>query len=143
MSDRVYASVFYVVLIVGCSWAVVTVGEALARQALTILALVPSLDQRPSRVNVGLAAQEAAQQHAASPQNAKEVLDPAAPSMPVGALAKALDDAEQNGEQEQAAAIVLRPRVAGWVKRLPKPAVPAAPDESSGHIIMRTLRAEM
>jgi hypothetical protein len=143
MSDRVYASVFYIVLIVGSSWAAVTVGEALAREALTRLALVPSLDQRPSRVIVGLAAQEAAQLHAAAPQNAKEALVPAAPSMPVGALAKALDDAEQNGDREKATTIVPRPRVADWAKRLAKPAAPAPPDESSGHIIMRTLRAEM
>jgi hypothetical protein len=143
MSNRVYASAFYVVLVVGCSWAVVTLGEALAREALTRLALVPSLDQRPSRVTVGLAAQEAAKQHAASPQNAKEVLVPAAPSTPVGALAKALDDAEHNSDQEKAAAIVVQPRVAGWAKRIPKAAAPVAPDESSGHIIMRTLRAEM
>lgn len=136
MSDRVYASMLYVVLIVGSSWAVVTVTEALAREALTRMALIPAADQRPSRVNVVLAAQE----HPVSQQTSGEVLVPAAPSVPVGALAKALDDAEQTGEQEKATAIILRPRVAGWAKRLSKP---AAADESSGRIIMRALRAEM
>jgi hypothetical protein len=141
MSDRVYASVFYVVLIVGSSWAAVTVGEALAREALARLALIPSADQHPSRVEAALAAQE----HIASPLSSrKEVLIPAAPSMPVGALAKALDDAEQNtqedSEEPKAMPLAARPRVAGWVKRFSRR---AEPSESSGRIIMRTLRAEM
>jgi hypothetical protein len=144
MSDRVYASVFYIALIVGGSWIVVSVGESLARQALTDLALIPSTDLRPSRVDIALAAQD----RAAPGPKAKEVLTPGAPPMPVGVLAKALDDAEQNSEQAQAAAaaagasaIITRPRVAGWVKRLPKRIV--GREESSGRIIMRTLRAEM
>ncbi len=138
MSDRVYASVFYIVLIVGSSWAVVTVSEGLAREALTRMALIPSADQRPSRVNVVLAAQE----HPVSPQTSGEALVPAAPSpsVSVGTLAKALDDAEQSNEQVKAVSVAARPRVAGWVKRLSKP---AAPDESSGRIVMRSLRAEM
>jgi hypothetical protein len=141
MSDRIYASVFYIVLIVSSSWAVVTVTEALAREALTRMALIPSADQRPSRVNVVLAAQE----RPVSPQTSGAALVPAAPSpsVPVGTLAKALDDAEQSNEQTQSTPTLARPRVAGWVKRLPKAWVPTARDESSGRIVMRSLRAEM
>ncbi len=143
MSDRIYASVFYIVLIVGSSWAAVTISEALAREALTRMALMPSADQRPSRVNVVLAAQE----RAVSPQISGESVVPAtpSPSVPVGTLAKALDDAEQSTEQVSDAAAPVRPRVAGWVKRLSRPvsSSAAARVESSGRIVTRSLRAEM
>ncbi len=143
MSDRIYASVFYIVLIVGSSWAAITVTEALAREALTRMALLPSADQRPSRVNVVLAAQE----HPVSPQTSGEALVPAAPSpsVPVGTLAKALDAAEQSNEQVGAMPVAARSRVAGWAKRLSRSAASprGARDESSGRIVTRSLRAEM
>ncbi|MBS0232472.1 MAG: hypothetical protein JSR99_03190 [Proteobacteria bacterium] len=141
MSDRVYTAIFYIALIMGSSWVTVSVGEALTREALTKLALMPSADPRPSRVDTFLAAQD----RATPPQNTKEPLVPTASSLPVGALAKAMDEAEQSGvpaaAQTPEASDAAKPRVAGWSRRLPTHASSA--DETTGHIIMRTLRADM
>jgi hypothetical protein len=143
MSDRAYASIFYIALIVGSSWVAVTVGEALTRQALTGLALIPSPNPQPSRVDTFLAAQ----QRAAPPQKESAPLIPTASSVPIATLAKAMDDAEQpvlagasdtSSPEESGAA---KPRVAGWSRRIPKRDFSA--DETSGDIVMRTLRAEM
>ncbi len=153
MSDRVYASIFYIVVIVGGAWTAVTLGEFLAREALTNLALVPGVNSGPSRVDTFLAAQE----RGATSENAKERLIPAATSLPAGTLAKAMDEAEQIGDNPAAkesdtaattptvpAPLAEKPRVAGWVKRIPKRALSAVlPDETSGRLIMRSLRAEM
>ncbi|WP_339081703.1 hypothetical protein [Hyphomicrobium sp. ghe19] len=145
MSNRFYASLFYIVLIVASSWTVVTVGEALAREALTKLARAPSSEQRPTRVNVVLASQKAI----VSRSQARDVIVPKAPSIAFGELAKGLDEAEQNNKQFKTMGVVVRPRVAGWVKRIPRRAIPedqprrAASEDSSGRIIVRSLRAEM
>jgi len=145
MSNRFYASLFYIALIVASSWTVVTVGEALTREALTKLALAPSSERRPTRVNVVLASQKSI----AAPSKARDVIVPKAPSIPFDQLAKGLDEAEQNNKQFKTMGIVVRPRVAGWVKRIPRRAIPEEPqrraisEDSSGHIIMRSLRAEM
>jgi hypothetical protein len=146
MSDRVYASIFYIALIVGSSWVAVTVGEALTREALTRLALIPSADPRPSRVDTFLAARE----RAVPPQNEKEPLIPtASSSIPIGTLAKAMDDAEQTDPSASAdtatsAPAAAKPRVAGWSRRPSKRDFSAtAADQTSGQIIMRTLRTEM
>ena len=145
MSNRFYASLFYIALIVASSWTVVTVGEALAREALTKLARAPSSERRPTRVNVVLASQKAI----AAPSQARDVIVPKAPSIALGELAKGLDEAEQVNKQDRTMGVAVRPRVAGWVKRIPKRAIPeelprrAASEDSSGRIIMRTLRAEM
>ncbi|MFT3733270.1 MAG: hypothetical protein QM780_17940 [Hyphomicrobium sp.] len=151
MSDRVYVSIFYVVLIIGSSWTAVSLGEMLARDALTNLALLPSSNARPSRVDAYLAANE----RIPEPKDVRQPLVPAAPSVTVGALAKAMDDAEHgqsettNNEGSATSTAIPavvpeaeKPRVAGWVKRLPKRAVPEN-EETSGRIIMRSLRAEM
>lgn len=144
MSNRFYASLFYIALIVASSWTVVTVGEALAREALTKLARAPSSERRPTRVNVVLASQKAI----AAPSQARDVIVPKAPSIALGDLAKGLDEAEQINKQDTMG-VAVRPRVAGWVKRIPKRAIPeelprrAASEDSSGRIIMRSLRAEM
>jgi hypothetical protein len=154
MSDRLYASILYVLVIIGAAWVAVALGEALTRAALTQLALV-TLDytQRPSRVDVYMAEQD----HAPTPQNAKQPLIPAAPALQVGALAKAMDEAEQvanddeqagNAPSESAPVAQVpeseRPRVAGWVKRIPKRALSAVdPGETSGRLILRSLQAEM
>jgi len=143
MSNRVYAAIFYIALIIGSSWVTVSVGEALTREALTKFALIPSANLRPSRVDTFLAAQD----RAMPPQNAKKPLVPTASSLPVGALAKAMDEAEQSGAPEASATRPpqalgdVKPRVAGWSRQLPKRRFSA--DESTGHIIMRTLRADM
>lgn len=142
MSDRVYASIFYIALIIGSSWITVHVGEALTREALTRLALIPSANPKPSRVDAFLAAQ----QRGTPPPKASEPLIPAASTVPVGTLAKAMDEAEKPAPasadipfSEPSAA--PKPRVAGWSRRLPKRDYSA--DETSGDIVMRTLRAEM
>ncbi|WP_290993561.1 hypothetical protein [Hyphomicrobium sp.] len=145
MSDRVYASLFYIALIVASSWTVVTVGEGLAREALAQLALAPSSKSRPTRVNVVLASQK----NIAGPEKAGDVIVPKAPSISAGELAKALDEAEHNDKQTKTMGTIVRPRVAGWVRRIPRRAIPedqprrAVSEDSSGHIIMRALRAEM
>jgi hypothetical protein len=157
MSDRVYASVFYIALIVGSSWVAVTVGESLTRQALSQLTFLPSSYGRPSRVDTYLAAQERPDE----PLATTRLLVPAVPAITIGALAKALDDAEQSEDvqADEAAADDVpkqaasspsvaekadKPRVAGWVKRAPKPAVALSThEETSNRLIMRSLRAEM
>jgi len=145
MSNRVYASLFYIVLIVASSWTVVTVGEALAREALTKLALAPSSKSRPMRVNVVLASQK----KITAPEKVGDVIVPKAPLMSVGELAKALDEAEHNDKPSKTMGAIAQPRVAGWVRRIPKRAIPyeaprrALSEDSSGRIIMRALRAEM
>jgi hypothetical protein len=155
MSDRLYASAFYVLVIVGSSWFAVSVGEHLTREVLTRLALLPSPNatKPPSRVDTYLAIQD----RAAGPNEAKAPLIPSAPTLAVGDLAKAMDDAEQETDEHATAEAVdvkptapaavpdtPKPRVAGWIKRLPKRAYSAAmPEESSGRIVMRSLRAEM
>jgi hypothetical protein len=154
MSDRVYASMLYLVVIIGAAWAAVTLGEALTRAALTQLALIPlDYTQRPSRVDAYMAEQS----RAPDLQNEKQPLIPAAPTLQAGALAKAMDEAEevtnadgQTGNEPAESAPVVqvpeaeKPRVAGWVRRIPKRALSAVvPDETSGRIIMRSLRAEM
>ncbi|MFA5955222.1 hypothetical protein [Hyphomicrobium sp.] len=151
MSDRVYASIFYIALIVGSSWTAVTVGEAVTREMLTNFALLPPLNARPSRVDTFLALQE----QTPVTQTAKEPLIPTAPTLTIGALAKGMDAAEQTATNQDdaetkaadAASVTVeikapKPRVAGWVKRLPKRALSVS-EETSSHIIMRTLRAEM
>lgn len=158
MSDRVYASVFYIALIVGSSWVAVTVGEALTRQALSQLTFLPSPYSRPSRVETYLTAQE----RPAEPPGTSSLLVPAAPAMTVGALAKAMDDAEQSGviqtdesdaddapkqtasSSSSATEKAEKPRVAGWVKRAPKrPVAISTHEDTSNRLIMRSLRAEM
>ncbi len=150
MTDRVYASLFYIAVIAGGAWTAVTIGEALTRQALTQLALIPGANSKPSRVDTVLAARD---QQSNSP-NSKERLIPADPSLPAGTLAKAMDEAEQSrsiaedttGEAAPVVAIpeAEKPRVAGWSKRLPKRAVSSViPEETSGRLIVRSLRAEM
>ena len=157
MSNRFYASAFYLAVIFGSSWIAVTIGEALTRDALTRLALIPSSDSRPSRVATFIAAQE----RPAPAGNAEKPLVPAAPALSIGALAKGMDDAERAPVQvveasavepaavpnDQPAAEPIeapKPRVAGWLKRLPKRTISAlSPDETSGRIVLRSLRAEM
>nr|HML30933.1 hypothetical protein [Hyphomicrobium sp.] len=154
MTDRIYTSIFYVALIVASSWTVITVGEALTREAITHLALLPSSDLRPSRVETYLTAQV----HKTAPEAVKEPIIPAAPPLTVGALAKALDDAEQTnvGEMDAAtpapetplpthsAPLVGKPSVAGWIKRVPRRTLSISRhEETSNRIIMRALRAEM
>ena len=145
MSDRVYASLFYIVLIVASAWTVVTIGEALAREALTQLALSPAKKSRPTRVNMVLASQK----EVPPSRRPGDVIVPKAPSISAGELAKALDEAEHNGKQPyQPVNPVVRARVAGWEKRVPKRELPEyqvrrTVDESSGRLIMRALRAEM
>lgn len=145
MSDRVYASLFYIALIVASSWTVVTIGERLGREALAQLALAPSSKSRLTRVNVVLASQK----NIATPEKAGDVIVPNAPSISAGELAKALDEAEHNDKQFKTMGAIARPRVAGWVRRIPRRAIPedqprrAVSEDSSGHIIMRALRAEM
>jgi hypothetical protein len=145
MSNRFYASLLYIALIVASSWTVVTIGEALAREALTKLALAPSSERRPTRVNAVLASQKTI----VSPSRARDVIVPKAPSIAFGDLAKGLDEAEQNNKQSKTMGVVVRPRVAGWVKRINKRAIAeeqprrAVSEDTSGRIIMRSLRAEM
>jgi hypothetical protein len=155
MTDRLYASFFYVVFIVGSSWIAISVGETLARSALTKLALLPSQETQPSRVDAFLTARERNTEPVAA--TAKEPLIPSAPSVTAGALAKAMDEAEQSrpdptddekastdAKPEVAVPEAQKPRVAGWSKRLPKRALSiAVPEETSSHIIMRSLRAQM
>lgn len=150
MSNRVYTSLFYIALIIGSSWIAVTVGEALTREAMTQLALLPSRDPHPSRVETYLAYQK----QAPEPKAGKTLLIPAAPAMTVGALAKAMDESEQinpinvstedpvtNPSPNTAAP---KPRVAGWVRQAPRrtPSL-AEHDETSNRLILRTLRADM
>ncbi len=122
-----------------------TIGEALAREALAQLALAPSSKSRPTRVNVVLASQK----NIAGPEKAGDVIVPKAPSISAGELAKALDEAEHNDKQSKTMGAIVRPRVAGWVRRIPRRTIPDDPprravsEDSSGHIIMRALRAEM
>jgi hypothetical protein len=168
MLDRVYASVFYIALIVGSSWVAVSVGEALTRQALTRLSLVRSSDPQPSRIDNFLAAQERPSQS----MNRQEPLIPAANAAPLGTLAKAMDEAETAVAEPDAETqvkntaapkleaetvddasratdpavnpIAPKPRVAGWMKRMSKrDASSDRRDETSARIIMRSLRAEM
>jgi hypothetical protein len=152
MTDRLYASLFYVAFIACSSWIAVSLGEALTRAALTNFALLPSRDARLSRVDTYLAAKERQPEPAGAP--VKEPLIPPAPSLKVGELAKAMDEAEEvhpdpvddekvgtDPKHETAIPEAQKPRVAGWSKRLPSRALPA--EETSSHIIMRSLRAEM
>lgn len=150
MSDRVYTSLFYIVLIVGSSWAAVTVGEALTREAMTKLALLPSRDPRPSRVDTYLAQQK----QAPEPDIGKAPLIPAAPAMTVGALAKAMDESEKIAPIDvstedpvtdpPAISAGPKPRVAGWIRQVPRRSPSFAQhDETSNRLIMRTLRADM
>lgn len=150
MSDRVYSSLFYIALIVASSWIAVTVGEALTREAMTKLALLPSRDPRPSRVATYLAEQK----QLPAPDTGKTLLIPAAPSMTVGALAKAMDESEQinpitvsteDPVTDPSPTITApKPRVAGWARQAPKRSSSFAEhDETSNRLIMRTLRADM
>lgn len=150
MSNRVYTSLFYIALIVGSSWIAVTVGEALAREAMTKLALLPSRDPRPSRVETYLAEQK----QAPEPKADKTLLIPTAPVMTVGALAKAMDESEQinsidvstNGPVTDPSpnAAAPKPRVAGWMRQAPRRSPSLAEhNETSNQLIMRTLRAGM
>ncbi|MBS0249851.1 MAG: hypothetical protein JSR78_02165 [Proteobacteria bacterium] len=150
MSNRVYSSLFYIALIVASSWIAVTVGEALTREAMTKLALLPSRDPRPSRVATYLAEQKQAPEHDAS----KSLLIPAAPAMTVGALAKAMDESEQSDPLNVSTqdpvtdpspnTIAPKPRVAGWVRKAPKRSPSLAEhNETSNRLIMRTLRADL
>jgi len=152
MTDRLYASLFYITFVVGSSWIAISAGETLARATLTKLALLPSPENKPSRVDTFLAAQERALQ---STTTAKEPLIPSAPSESVGALAKGMDEAEHarpdpavdenaanDAKHDTAIPESPKPRVAGWSKRLPKRAL-SPHGETSNHIIMRSLRAEM
>jgi hypothetical protein len=152
MSDRVYASVFYIALIVGSSWVAVTVGEALTREALIKLSIVEPAEARPTRVETVLAAQGRAPDAA----GAVKPLVPEPATLPVGILAKAMDDAERTSDpaaddaagqdREVAKAAVpeaVKPRVAGWSKRLSKRDISTAEPETSARIIMRSLLAQM
>lgn len=152
MSDRVYASVFYIALIVSSSWVAVTVGEGLTRVALTKLSLVEPSGPRPTRVETVLAAQE----RGAEPDKMAKPLVPEPSTVPLGALAKAMDDSERSIAQPvsdtadvnsdippPAIPAAVKPRVAGWSKRIPKRDVSAVESETSARIIMRSLRAEM
>lgn len=126
----------------------------MTREAITQLALLPSSDARPSRVESYLTAQ----QHGAAPAAAKDPLIPTAPALTVGALAKALDDAEQMNVSEanaqtpapetqplvRAVPQVAKPSVAGWVKRVPRRTLSISRhEETSNRIIMRALQAAM
>ncbi len=83
----------------------------------------------PSRVAVGLAAQDRAALH--QPIHF-EMLVHAPPAIPFGTLAKQMDEAEAS----------TAPVVAGWVKRLPpKPTV--ALEDSPGDMVLRSLRADL
>lgn len=153
MTNRLCASLFYIAFIAGSSWITVSLGEALTRATLTNFALLPSRDVRPSRVDTYLATKD--RDPEPSGATIKEPLIPPAPSVAVGVLAKGMDEAEQGHSEpvdeekvgadpghESAIPEAQKPRVAGWSKRLPKRALPAT-EETSSHIITRSLRAEM
>jgi hypothetical protein len=161
MLDRIYASIFYFALVATGSWLVVTLGEGLARGALAQLAYRPA-EPRVTRVDSVLAAQARVKP---LPGRAAPLV-PVVPEIAVGALAREMDEAEHSGLPDAAVTTAslqdepvptnsesrfdeavpesAKPRVAGWIRRLPKKALSRVDaDETSAHIIMRSLRAEM
>jgi hypothetical protein len=153
MTDRLYASLFYVAFVVGTSWITVSLGETLTRSVLTNMALLPSRDAGTSRVDTFLAAKD--RDPRPTTGTAKVPMIPRVPTETAGALARAMDEAEtahpdpideekpgSDAKFEASVPEVQSPRVAGWSKRLPKRALQPA-QETSSHIIMRSLRAEM
>jgi hypothetical protein len=163
--DRIFATIIYIALVASGSCLVVTLGKGLASDALAQIAFHPA-ETRVTRVERVLAAKA---QDLPIAQTAARVV-PIVPPIAVGDLARGMDEAEHSSSQpgqlgtavttasittepgpanmtdrfDEAVPDYVKPRVAGWIRRLPKKALSRSDaDETSAHIIMRSLRAEM
>lgn len=129
MLEQVSALFLYAAFVLTFGGIAVAGSGMLTRKVIGPLAL--SADARqPSRVDIGLAAQDRATFHLP----VRFDISMRAPSvLAVGVFAKQMDDAE---------AIIAAPRVAGWIGRVP-PRSKLALEESPGNIVLRSLRAEL
>ena len=151
----------YFLFVSAVSLAVVNMAARLAGSAVADLTFEKSA-AKTSRVTTGLEAQE----RAAGWQSAVIVLEtPPVPDVSAAALAKGMDAAEiralppdtksnvgsnfapklsQNRlRNRRNIGSTLRPRIAGWMKRINAKRGTTVADESPNSIILRSLRAEM
>jgi hypothetical protein len=136
-----FGFVLYILFIGGLSLAVVNVTARVASSAIAGL-IVEKSTPNTSRVTTGLEAQE----RAAGWQSAGYILEmPTVPDVSAALLAKGMDAAENHPLPPGANsnALPVGPRVAGWTKRIKAKVATSVADESSGRVILRSLRAEM
>lgn len=141
----------YATLMTGLTAAIAKFGAAMARQTAGVLMLAERSDQPVSRVEKGLEAQA----RGTDWQPVSHVVElhayPASDASAV-VLASAMDSAEgvdlpsrtraQAMLTPKVAVRAVKPRVAGWIRRVPR----VSPDlfhETTAQLIQRHLRAEM
>ena len=137
-----FGFVLYFLFIGGLSLAVVNLTSRVAGSVFQALAVEKSATSQSSRVKSGLEAQD----RAAEWQAAGYVLErPPVPDVSAALLAKGMDAAENHPLPPGANsnALPVGPRVAGWTKLIKAKVATSVADESSGRIILRSLRAEM
>ena len=137
-----FGFVLYFLFIGGLSLAAINLTSRVAGSVFQALAVEKSATSQSSRVKSGLEAQD----RAAEWQAAGYVLErPPVPDVPAAALAKAMDAAENYPlpPDVKSNALPVGPRVAGWTKRIKAKTATSFADDSSGRIILRSLRAEM
>ncbi len=128
--ERLSALFMYAAFISAFGGLALAGGGYLARKAIGPLTLEPN-SRPPTRVDIGLAAQDRAAFH--QPISFEILMRPPT-ELPLGTLAKQMDDAE--------ASVATAPPVAAWVIRArSKPTV--ALEESPGNLVLRSLRAEL
>jgi hypothetical protein len=136
-----FSLVLYFLFVGSLSLALANVSALVARVAIADLTFkkgVPST----SRVATGLEAQD----RTAGWQSADYILErPPVPDVSATALAKGMDAAENLplpcGVRSNE--LPVGPRVAGWAKRINAKTATSVADESTGRIILRSLRMEM
>ena len=136
-----FGIVIYFLFVGGLSLTVVKLTARVASSAIASLTFEKSAPNT-SRVTTGLEAQE----RAAGWQSAGYILErPPVPGVSAAVLAKGMDAAENHPLPPGANsnALPVGPRVAGWTKRIKAKVATSVADESSGRIILRSLRAEM
>ena len=148
-SRSVLALVFYASMMTGLMAVVAQLGAAVARHGASVLLLAERSEQPVSRVERGLEAQA----RVTDWQPVSHVVElHAYPSSEASAvaLASAMDSAEGAGLPKAQPALVparvakaVKPRVAGWIKRVARVPLPPVVPETTAHLIQRHLRAEM
>ncbi len=149
-SRSIVVLVLYATLVTGLTAAIAEVGTAMARQTAGLLLLAERPDQPVSRVEKGLEVQARVSDF----QPVSHVIElhayPATNASAV-ALAMAMDTAEAAVLPKKAlpatapklAARTVKPRVAGWIKRVRAPVPPIEFHETTAQLIQRHLRADM
>ena len=127
----------YIVGMVALSLGLMTLVEHLALSLMADFSAIPRTEK--SRVAMGLDAQK----HASAFEPVRYVIEiPPPPALSARALAAALDEAEGGASSLRQIAKRRGPVVAGWLKRVSKTKRVVA-EEEPGHIMLRSLRAEM